>query len=243
MAAPATCWSSTRIAHRLRGLGPRPVPSRDAEGLPAGDAGWRSTRAEPLRAEVASSGRGRRSRMRQRVRLDAEGTRLEFHCDDRLARGAARACRCASRSPCSRPRATYEMQFGVVERPTHDSTRRDLAPVRGPRAPLRRPLRARLRRRAAVRGRPTARPVRQRDADDAAALAELARPRGRRGPHGLAYAIQAPLRKLAGGRRDRGGRCPSTRRCSSGAAHGGAHRGSPPTTGLARRHRQARRGR
>jgi alpha-mannosidase len=64
--------------------------------------------------------------MRQRVRLDAESSRLEFHCaidwhEDR------RALKVRFPVAVQAPRATYEMQFGVVERPTHYSTRRDLA--------------------------------------------------------------------------------------------------------------------
>ena len=64
--------------------------------------------------------------MHQVVRLDAEAARLEFHCsvDWREERRALKV-----RFPVAvrAPRATYEMQFGVIERPTHHSTRRDLA--------------------------------------------------------------------------------------------------------------------
>jgi alpha-mannosidase len=82
---------------------------------------------DPLRAEVAFERPiGERSRMRQVVRLDAEAARLEFHCaiDWREARTALKV-----RFPVAvhAPRATYEMQFGVVERPTHFSTLRDAA--------------------------------------------------------------------------------------------------------------------
>ena len=83
--------------------------------------------AEPLRAEVVFERPiGRASRMRQTVRLDAESGRLEFHCaidwhEDR------RALKVRFPVAVHAPRATYEMQFGVVERPTHYSTRRDLA--------------------------------------------------------------------------------------------------------------------
>jgi alpha-mannosidase len=83
--------------------------------------------AEPLRAEIVFERPiGRRSRMRQTVRLDAESARLEFHCavdwhEDR------RALKVRFPVAVHAPRATYEMQFGVVERPTHYSTRRDLA--------------------------------------------------------------------------------------------------------------------
>ncbi len=80
-----------------------------------------------LRAEVVFERPiGRSSRMRQAVRLDAESSRLEFHCaidwhEDR------RALKVRFPVAVHAPRATYEMQFGVVERPTHYSTRRDLA--------------------------------------------------------------------------------------------------------------------
>ena len=83
--------------------------------------------AEPLRAEVVFERPvGRASRMHQSVRLDAESSRLEFHCaidwhEDR------RALKVRFPVAVHAPRATYEMQFGVVERPTHYSTRRDLA--------------------------------------------------------------------------------------------------------------------
>ena len=83
--------------------------------------------ADPLRAEVAFERPiGERSRMRQTVRLDAEAQRLEFHCaiDWQEDRKALKV-----RFPVAvlAPRATYEMQFGVVERPTHFSTRADAA--------------------------------------------------------------------------------------------------------------------
>jgi alpha-mannosidase len=83
--------------------------------------------ADPLRAEVAFERPiGRASRMHQTVRLDAESSRLEFHCaidwhEDR------RALKVRFPVAVHAPAATYEMQFGVVERPTHYSTRRDLA--------------------------------------------------------------------------------------------------------------------
>ena len=87
----------------------------------------RSCSHGPLRAEVAFERPiGARSRMRQVVRLDAEAARLEFHCaiDWREDRRALKV-----RFPVAvhAPRATYEMQFGVVERPTHFSTRADAA--------------------------------------------------------------------------------------------------------------------
>ena len=107
------------------------------------------TRCAPRSRSSARS--AERSHMRQTVRLDAESPRLEFHCaidwhEDR------RALKVRFPVAVHAPRATYEMQFGVVERPTHYSTAPRPRPVRGPRPPLRRPLRARLRRRAAVGG-------------------------------------------------------------------------------------------
>ena len=52
--------------------------------------------------------------------------RLEFHCEIDW-REDRRALRVRFPVAVLAPRATYEMQFGVVERPTHASTRRDLA--------------------------------------------------------------------------------------------------------------------
>ncbi|HEX5898549.1 MAG TPA: glycoside hydrolase family 38 C-terminal domain-containing protein [Solirubrobacteraceae bacterium] len=92
-----------------------------------GASGAEVVLAGPLRGEVAfERAIGARSRMRQTVRLDAESARLEFHCaidwhEDR------RALKVRFPVAVHAPRATYEMQFGVVERPTHYSTRRDLA--------------------------------------------------------------------------------------------------------------------
>jgi alpha-mannosidase len=67
-----------------------------------------------------------RSRMTQRVRLDARARRLEFHTtvDWHEERKLLKVCfPLAVRAP----RATYEMQFGYAERPTHFSTARDAA--------------------------------------------------------------------------------------------------------------------
>jgi alpha-mannosidase len=90
-------------------------------------ASWDVVRSGGLRAEVVlHRAIGRASSMRQVVRLDAGSPRLEFHCQvdwresntmlkvlfpvDVLARAA-----------------TYQMQFGYTERPTHYSTSHDLA--------------------------------------------------------------------------------------------------------------------
>ncbi|HEX8551624.1 MAG TPA: alpha-mannosidase [Abditibacteriaceae bacterium] len=84
-------------------------------------------RQDALRAEVRfERAVGVRSRLVQTVRLDAGSRRLEFHCeadwheDHKMLKVAfpvnARAMN-----------ATYEMQFGVVERPTHYTNSFDLA--------------------------------------------------------------------------------------------------------------------
>ena len=85
------------------------------------------TRAEPLRAELTvQRPAGTVSHMRQVIRLDAGAERLEFHCavDWREERRVLKV-----RFPVAvhAPAATYEMQFGVAERPTHRSTLRDAA--------------------------------------------------------------------------------------------------------------------
>jgi alpha-mannosidase len=81
----------------------------------------------PLRAEVAFERRlGAASRLTQVVRLDAGSRRLEFRTtvEWHEARTLLKAC-----FPLAvhAPSATYEMQFGYAERPTHFSTARDAA--------------------------------------------------------------------------------------------------------------------
>ena len=69
---------------------------------------------------------GERSTLRQTVRLDAGARRLEFRAriDWRERHALLQvAFPLAVRSP----RATYEMQFGVAERPTHANTQADAA--------------------------------------------------------------------------------------------------------------------
>jgi alpha-mannosidase len=80
-----------------------------------------------LRGEVAFEHRiGRSSRMHQLVRLDAGSPRLEFHCQvdwqERMTMLKV-LFPVAVRSQT----ATYQMQFGHTERPTHFSTSHDLA--------------------------------------------------------------------------------------------------------------------
>jgi alpha-mannosidase len=83
--------------------------------------------ADPLRAEVAFERPvGRASHLRQTFRLDAAARRLEVHTtadwheDHRLLKVAFPLAVHAHE-------ATYETAFGAVRRPTHFSTRHDLA--------------------------------------------------------------------------------------------------------------------
>jgi alpha-mannosidase len=80
-----------------------------------------------LRAEVVFERRiGRGSTMRQRIRLDAGSGRLEFHCDvDWHERNTF--LKVLFPVGVHSPNATYQMQFGHTERPTHFSTSHDLA--------------------------------------------------------------------------------------------------------------------
>lgn len=84
-------------------------------------------RRDPLRGEVAFSYRfGMASTMQQVVQLDAGARRLEIHChvdwheDNKMLKLAYPVNVIAMN-------ATYEMQFGDVERPTHYNTPYDLA--------------------------------------------------------------------------------------------------------------------
>jgi len=88
---------------------------------------WSVTTDAPLRAELAfERSIGESSRLRQVVRLDAGSRRLEFHTTidwheehTLLKVSFPLAVRAAN--------ATYEMQFGYTERPTHYSTSYDRA--------------------------------------------------------------------------------------------------------------------
>jgi alpha-mannosidase len=96
-----------------------------ADCPPAGS--WRVVSDGPLRAElVFERAVGEASRMTQVVRLDAGSRRLELHTtvDWHESHKLLKACfPLAVRAS----RATYEMQFGYAERPTHFSTARDEA--------------------------------------------------------------------------------------------------------------------
>lgn len=81
----------------------------------------------PLRAGVRFERRlGARSRMVQAVHLDAGARRLEFWCDVDW-REDRRVLKVAFPLAVRAANATYEMQFGVAERPTHFNTTYDLA--------------------------------------------------------------------------------------------------------------------
>jgi alpha-mannosidase len=89
--------------------------------------GVAAIREHPLRAEVDfHRAIGERSHARQTVRLDAGARRLEFHTaidwqeDRRLLKAAFPLAVHADE-------ATYEVAFGAVRRPTHASSRADLA--------------------------------------------------------------------------------------------------------------------
>ncbi len=81
----------------------------------------------PLRGEVVFDRRiGAASSMRQTVRLDANSRRLEFHCEVDWHE-SRRMLKAAFPVNVRSMHATYEMQFGCVERPTHFNTLYDLA--------------------------------------------------------------------------------------------------------------------
>ncbi len=81
----------------------------------------------PLRADVVFERRiGVASRMRQTVRLDAEARRLEFHCECEWQE-SQKMLKVAFPVNVRSMNATYEMQFGCVERPSHFNTSYDLA--------------------------------------------------------------------------------------------------------------------
>jgi alpha-mannosidase len=81
----------------------------------------------PFRAEVVFERKiGLHSRMQQTVRLDAEAQRLEFHCDCDWHE-SHKMLKVAFPVNVRAMNATYETQFGCVERPTHFNTSYDLA--------------------------------------------------------------------------------------------------------------------
>jgi alpha-mannosidase len=88
---------------------------------------YRVVTETPLRVEIAfERAVGEASRMTQVVRLDAGARRLEFHTtvDWHEERKLLKTC---FPFDVRSPNATYEMQFGYAERPTHFSTSFDSA--------------------------------------------------------------------------------------------------------------------
>ena len=85
------------------------------------------SQVSPLRTEIVFERRiGTCGRMTQTVRLDAHSRRLEFHCDCDWHE-VHRILKVAFPVNVRAMNATYEMQFGCVERPTHFNTPYDLA--------------------------------------------------------------------------------------------------------------------
>ncbi len=103
-------------------------PSHLETGRPVGPATSCTVTAEgPLRAEVVfERPLTDRSHLRETVRLDAHAARVEVHCEvdwhDRH-----RVLKVAVPIAVRSMTATFEMQFGVAERPTHYNTAGDLA--------------------------------------------------------------------------------------------------------------------
>jgi len=90
-------------------------------------AGVAEASATPLRAEVAfERAVGERSRLRQTFRLDAGARRVEVHTAADWHE-AHRLLKVAFPLAVHPGEATYETAFGVARRPTHYSTRHDLA--------------------------------------------------------------------------------------------------------------------
>jgi len=93
------------------------APAEGVAGIAAG----------PLRAEVAFERPvGERSHLRQTIRLDAGARRLEVHTTAEWHE-AHRLLKVAFPLAVRAGEATYETAFGVARRPTHFSTRHDLA--------------------------------------------------------------------------------------------------------------------
>ena len=85
------------------------------------------TRHSDLRAEVEFHRKiGENSSMKQIVRLDANARRLEFHCEVEWHE-SHKLLKVAFPVNVRAMNATYEMQFGCVERPTHFSSSFEVA--------------------------------------------------------------------------------------------------------------------
>jgi alpha-mannosidase len=98
-----------------------PVHLQTREDLPPAD-GAAALREHPLRAEVVFE----RGWITQTIRLDAGARRLEIHSEVDW-QFDHRFLKVAFPLAVHAPEATYEVAFGAVRRPTHYSTRADLA--------------------------------------------------------------------------------------------------------------------
>ncbi|MCG3148762.1 MAG: hypothetical protein PCFJNLEI_02209 [Verrucomicrobiae bacterium] len=88
---------------------------------------WEIVRRDALRTEIKFTYTiGKASTLTQTIRLDAGARRLEFHCVADWHE-AHRMLKVAFPVNVHAMNATYEMQFGHVERPTHYNTAYDLA--------------------------------------------------------------------------------------------------------------------
>ncbi|HSI84695.1 MAG: alpha-mannosidase [Candidatus Methylacidiphilales bacterium] len=94
--------------------------------LPAAHS-WEIAATSPLRADLRFTYKlSNQSTLVQTVRLNAEAPRLEFHCNVEW-RESQKMLKVAFPVRVLARDATYEMQFGHVDRPTHYSTMYDLA--------------------------------------------------------------------------------------------------------------------
>ena len=90
-------------------------------------SGWKVPLETPLRVEVRFERKiGAASSLSQTIRLDAGARRLEFHTQVDW-REAHKLLKVAFPLNVRARNATYEMQFGCVERPTHHTNSFDLA--------------------------------------------------------------------------------------------------------------------
>ncbi len=128
LSAPANIFEILRRPpERDRRLGHRPLSPRDAQALRPGARGSRW--CAPTRCASRSSSSGAwaaRAPCGKILRLDAGARRLEFHTEVDW-RESHRLLKVAFPVDVRAMNATYEMQFGVVERPTHFNTSYDLA--------------------------------------------------------------------------------------------------------------------
>ena len=105
-------------------IDPFALETEKAVGAATGEAATASSR---LRGEVSFEfAVGVKSKLKQTIRLDAHARRLEFHCDMDWQEDH-KLLKVAFPVNVRAMNATYEMQFGNIERPTHYNTRFDLA--------------------------------------------------------------------------------------------------------------------